>query len=95
MANRKSCYQLFDKVLTVRHSGSTLNGKRHGFGQVSSASWVHTGWFECGEPRGFGIRHYPLHDDIDAGIWEGNTLVKLASGRISKHENSTFICLLT
>ena len=69
-------------------SGSLYDGVGHGFGKLSTPNWFHIGWFEFGKPMGFGTRVYSSLNQVDIGLWEGDTLVKFASGkkyRITPH----------
>ena len=62
-------------------SGSLYDGVGHGFGKLSTPNWFHIGWFEFGKPFGFGTRVYSSLNQVDIGLWEGDTLVKFASGK--------------
>jgi len=66
------------------YRGSKLADKKHGFGQWTTDYWTHIGWFECGKPHGFGIRHYNNDNEgeneqhkVDGGLWEDQTLVRM------------------
>ena len=69
-------------IKLILKRGSTLADKKHGFGQWKTDNWTHVGWFECGKPQGFGIRHYFNNNDdeqpqVDGGLWEDQTLVRM------------------
>jgi len=63
----------------INYRGSLYDGVGHGFGKLSTPNWFHIGWFEFGKPFGFGTRVYSSLNQVDIGLWEGDTLVKFAS----------------